>query len=364
MQSRSLQTAFVALCVVASSCFGDDVPPATRVIYANDVENVVGDEWSQTDTRVTPIGERKFLGNFGPEKVTLSLAELSEHRFVRVSFDLFLIQSWDGSSRNWGPDIWEMSVENGPRLIYATFTNCGYYSDNNAQSFPDDHPSTTHKGWTGASEKQSLGYKWFLTRNNGKGYVTDGVYRINVIFPHTAASLKLNFQSHCEDTKEDQSWGLDNVRVETVVSSTPLTDEEINQCWASLASDDPVVAFKSIWQMVAGGGQAVAFLDRKLRVPTVKETDKIRAHLNDLDDDDFRTRERATKQLIRLGIGIEPIVGRALKDDTSNEARFRLNAILKKFETETRSQGEVLRHQRAARVLDVINSERRVSYES
>ncbi len=332
--------------------------PSGRVAYLNGFEDRVGEEWSKTDVSTTPIGERKFLGNFGPEKVSFSLTELPKHRFVRVEFDLFLIQSWDGSSRNWGPDIWEMSVESGPRLIHATFTNCGYYRDNNVQSFPDDHQSTTHKGWTGASEKQSLGYKWFLTHNNGKGYVTDGVYKINVIFPHNEASLKLNFKSHCEDTKEDQSWGLDNVKVETIASAARLTDEAMNQCWTSLAGEDPVTAFKSIWQMVASGEQAVSFLERKLRIPPVKNFKELKTLLSKLDDDAFQTRERATKQLIQLGRGIEPILRKALEDATSNEVRFRLNAILKQFKTESTNPAEVLRHQRAARVLEVIGSEK------
>ena len=329
-----------------------------NVVYANDFGADIGDEWSKTDSSVTPIGERRFLGDFGPEKVTLSLMDLPEHQYVRVSFDLFLMQSWDGSSRRWGPDIWELSVADGKRLIYATFTNCGFFSDNNVQSFPDDHPVKTHKGWTGASEKQSLGYIWFHSRNDGKGYVTDGVYRINVIFPHTAASLKLNFTSHCKDAKDDQSWGLDNVNVETLTAATRLSIEDLNQCWVALSGDDPAAAFESIWRMVSSGEQAVSFLDSQLRREASKQSDEIVSLVKELDDDNFQTRERATQRLRRLGPGIEPALRKALQDAMSTESRFRINTVLKDIDAKINNPRETLRRKRAARVLEVIDSKR------
>ena len=328
----------------------------TRTVYSNDFEQKAGDEWSKKVIGVTPVGERKFLGNFGPEKVGLSLSDLPEHRFVRVTFDLFLIESWDGSSRNWGPDLWELSVRGGPRLVYATFTNCGYFSDNNVQSFPDDYPLSKHKGWTGASEKQSLGYKWFFKRDKGKGYLTDGVYRMSAVFPHSVDSLILDFQSRCEDTKEDQSWGLDNVKVETVASAVKLSDEEMNQCWESFAGTDPVTSFNSVWQMIGSGEQAVEFLDGKLRITPVKEEAEVIKLLNDLKAEEFEKREHASTQLIRLGGGIIPILRKKLEDTKSDEVRFRLNAILKQLKPESKNPAELLRRQRVLKILRVIES--------
>ena len=340
----------------AAVCIADDTSQRGTVVYANGFKSKVGDEWSKADMNVTPSGSRRFLGPFGPERVTLSLTELPKHRFVRLSFDLLVIQSWDGSSRRWGPDVWELSVADGPRLIHATFTNCGFFSDNNSQSFPDDHQSLTHKGWTGASEKQSLGYKWFFDRNKGKGYLTDSVYRIEVVFPHAADSLVMHFRSLCDDPKEDQSWGLDNVRVETVASAKRLSEDELNRCWKALAGDDPVLAFKSIWRMVASGKQAVEFLDRKLRVDALTTTDEIRSLLNDLENDRFQIRERATDRLREYGPGIKPILQQRLKTTKSSEVRSRISLILKTQVVETDSPAETTRRHRAGRVLKVINS--------
>ncbi len=264
-------------------------------------------------------------------------------------------RSWDGSS-HWGPDIWELSVESGQRLVYATFTNCGYFADNNRQTFPDNHPTTRHPGWTGASERQSLGYRFFRDRNEGRGYGTDGVYRMEVIFPHSDASLRLNFASHCDDPKEDQSWGVDNVRVEAVAAATRLTEEQLEECWRVLAGEDPVAAWHATWRLVSSGDQAVSFLDSKIHVAGGEESDLLRALLADLNANEYQVREKATKQLREFGRSIEAILREELRETTSPETRQRIRAILKEFEADLATAAEIIRRQRAARVLEVINT--------
>ena len=49
-------------------------------LYSNDFEGTIGAEWSTTATDVTPIGDRRFLGQFGNDTVTLTLdADSIEH---------------------------------------------------------------------------------------------------------------------------------------------------------------------------------------------------------------------------------------------------------------------------------------------
>src|SRR5262249_18875923 len=74
--------------------------PGETVVYSNDFEGEVGSEWSSTATDVTPIGARHFLGQFGSnESVSLSLKNLPPHQHVRITFDLFMILTWDGNDR-------------------------------------------------------------------------------------------------------------------------------------------------------------------------------------------------------------------------------------------------------------------------
>jgi hypothetical protein len=153
-------------------------------------------------TDVTPKGERRFLGQFLNDTITLSLSNLPSHSFVSVSFDLFIIRSWDGNFYLYGPDIWMFGTSQG-ELLKTTFSNEGP-----AQAYPGTYPTDSYSCWTGASEVRTLGYD-----------VVDSVYHITVPFSHEGSSLSLYFAAQGLYSLPDESWGIDNVRVD--VSSVP-----------------------------------------------------------------------------------------------------------------------------------------------
>src|SRR5688500_3275825 len=68
------------------------------VIYSADFTASPGDEWTVPDVGVTPSG-RPFLGPFCNDTVSLRLHTLPTHDLLRVSLDLFIIDTWDGSGR-------------------------------------------------------------------------------------------------------------------------------------------------------------------------------------------------------------------------------------------------------------------------
>ena len=59
---------------------------------------------------------------------------------MTVSFDLFIIQSWDGNHPTWGPDLGELNVADGPPLLHTTFTNVPDFR----QAYPAGHPGGDH----------------------------------------------------------------------------------------------------------------------------------------------------------------------------------------------------------------------------
>ena len=176
-------------------------------VYFNDFEEAV-EEWSNYDTDVTPIGQRGFLGQFGNTTVSLNLTDLPAHAAVTVSFDLFIIRSWDGNNQEtfYGPDIWELKVRNGLTLLSTTFSN-----GDSAQSYPDSYPGGEYPGYSGSSEQNTLGYwhplDWFEQ---------DAVYQLSFTFEHSTDSLILDFSASGLQGVSDESWGLDNVRVITM----------------------------------------------------------------------------------------------------------------------------------------------------
>ena len=187
-------------------------PPAvpSGVIYANDFEGPVSLEWSTTNTATSPWGNRRFLGKFGNQAVTLTRSNLAPHTSLTATFDLFILDTWDGNVG--GPDVWEVSVVGGPILLHTTFQN---YRPRQLQAYPDGYPGGFYRAKTGALESDTLGYS------------PDAVYRLNFTFPHSSNVMKLQFRGVGLQAVTDESWGLDNVMIFAdgpVVALTSLTN--------------------------------------------------------------------------------------------------------------------------------------------
>jgi hypothetical protein len=193
-----------------------DANPQT--VYREDFESAVGSEWSSRATDTTPVGSRKFLGQFGNETVSLSLGAgtgsplpLPSHSELTISFDLFVIRTWDGNGTGChGPDVWDLSVANGPTLLHTTFNNPFPGCESTPQAFPDAFPGGSHPFQTGASEVNTLGFTFPGVPGNG---VIDSVYNLSFTFPHSASSVTFDFKGMLSTPGSDESWGLDNVSV-------------------------------------------------------------------------------------------------------------------------------------------------------
>lgn len=165
-----------------------------RELYRTDFEGPIGARWSSTSTDVTPIGGRRFLGQFNNETVTLRLAGLAPHSRVKVSFDLYVIRSWDGNDG----DVFSLGASGSPRIVQTTFANTG-----GLQSFPELLGSGSHPARTGAAESDSLGYDFY----------GDSVYRLSYELPHSEPDIELRFSGSGLQWIGDESWGIDNLDV-------------------------------------------------------------------------------------------------------------------------------------------------------
>jgi hypothetical protein len=184
----------------------------TVLVYTNDFEGLVGSEWNvPASIATTPIGARKFLGEFAGATAALQLSDLPPHTHLKVSFDLFVLKSWDGNHTDFGPDQFYVTLRGGSRLFSGTFSN---YSPTE-QSYPGA-PGSRYPSRTGAVENNTLGY---THSNLGPA---DAVYHLTLAFEHTAATVTLDFSGVNLQDIPDESWGLDNVRVEAIQSPPPL----------------------------------------------------------------------------------------------------------------------------------------------
>ena len=134
---------------------------AANVVYQNDFEGAIGDEWSTTQREVTPETKTRFLGQFNNTNVDLTLGAVPQDMFVDVAFDLYVIRSWDGSDalKRWGPEYWNWGVE-GNYNFETTFSNHTYpsrLSANDKQHYPlaadsSDPSAGTTPSFTGSAQ--------------------------------------------------------------------------------------------------------------------------------------------------------------------------------------------------------------------
>jgi hypothetical protein len=196
-------------------------------VYRNDFNAAPGTaygEWSATRGQ-TPVvveaanGTQRFLGEFGGAKlvngrpfarveqtVSLTLKDLPAHRRLTIEFDLYVLKSWDGDNANYGPDRWKLSVAGGEVLLDTTFSNnhkTGTY-DLSLQGYP----AAGSAAQKGATAVNTLGYRFF----------GDAVYHLTFTFKHSERGVQFDFSSSLFEGKgiEDESWGLDNVRIGTL----------------------------------------------------------------------------------------------------------------------------------------------------
>ena len=180
---------------------------ADTIVYTNNFESVVGPEWVPANTSVTPVGQRRFLGEFwmGNHSATLSLTNLPSHTRVKLSFDLFILKSWQGNEPGpFGPDLWELGFLGGAKLIYTSFSYP--VAGGHPQAYPGSYPGASYPSAYGAAETNALGYDL--------GLGGDAVYRISINFDSTATDLALTFRDYLQEPISNESWGLDNVVVE------------------------------------------------------------------------------------------------------------------------------------------------------
>ena len=249
-----------------------------NVAYENDFSGEPGPEWNRPTTKRTKKGDRPYLGDFLPgSKPTLSLKSLPPHKLVRLTFDLFLFKSWDGSSPMWGPGLMDVSVggDDGRSLLHATFGNCGFFSDNNEQSFPDNFPARPYEAWTLAMENQSLGTEvsW---GGPDRTFDASSAYHMVYTFPHAAPEIEVEFASTLPDNP-NKPFGLTNVKVETLPELAKFSSEEFAKLWADLGSGNAKTFYEARWKLVSAGDAAADYIFMHYKNLDIPENPKITA---------------------------------------------------------------------------------------
>jgi WD40 repeat protein len=134
---------------------------------------------------------------------------------------------------------------------------------------------------------------------------------------------------------------------------------DADSLWSQLASTDLESAQQAMRTLVGTPQEAVSLIGKRLRPMPARTTPskEISQLLRDLDDDDLKVREQATRRLEELGPAARSALEETLEDNPSPEVRRRIEGLLTKLE-EPSSFRERLRPLRAVKVLEQIGTPR------
>ena len=182
---------------------------ASAESYSTKFESEVGEEWSIRSTMHIEKQRNTFLGRFSNDEVTLTLYKPSDG-YIRISFDLLVIDSWDGMSTEWGPDLWRMTI-NGKTILEKSFRN---NKRENSQSifvgYPEGHPGNSGGG---------------RVFNIGDDSWEDWVIRFSRRVWAPEGDLIITFSGVGLQGVPDESWGLDNLTVTGAYSPATKTQD-------------------------------------------------------------------------------------------------------------------------------------------
>ncbi|MCG8406316.1 MAG: VCBS repeat-containing protein [Phycisphaerales bacterium] len=158
-----------------------------NIPYATDFQSGVGAEWSTSATNTNGT-LTTFLGRFGELNSTTLALNTKVGETYEIVFDLYIIDSWDGSSNTWGPDYVNVDVD-GTQVFHETFSNRS-----------TDSPSFKNP----AEQVGNFGY----------GSYQDGIYRVSLAFVATSTVSNITFIADGLEAFANESWGLDNITVD------------------------------------------------------------------------------------------------------------------------------------------------------
>jgi hypothetical protein len=130
-------------------------------------------------------------------------------------------------------------------------------------------------------------------------------------------------------------------------------EAELTSLWQCLAGEDSAAAYRAVWRLRAAPEQATALLRQRLAPPPSVPAERIERWLRELDADEYKVREKATRELARAGSQAEAALRRAL-DDPSAEVRRRAEQLL--HELSPGGSPEEVRRLRAVEVLEGIGT--------
>ena len=108
--------------------------------------------------------------------------------------------------------------------------------------------------------------------------------------------------------------------------------EDLERLWIELSGADGARAYRAIRQLGLTGPRGAVFLKTRFKGDKPPEERRIAQLIDDLDDDKFATREKASAELEKLGIRAATALRRTLEGEVSAEVRSRVKRLLERLD--------------------------------
>jgi WD40 repeat protein len=145
-------------------------------------------------------------------------------------------------------------------------------------------------------------------------------------------------------------WDVSGLAPAPKPAAKKLGRDELARCWDDLAGTDATRAYRAMADLARRPDEAEGLLKDKLDAGPGQNAERLARLIAALDDDDFETREGATKELANLGRSAEAALSKARDGKLSAEAKRRVEELLAKLDGKADDPEE----RRLLRVIEVL----------
>lgn len=193
--------------------FWDDFEPNNSAHVGSDSSYYL---YHNANERYVNFNGSRNLGLFERGGITLNLEGIPEHDYIRISFDLYIHDKWEGNGeRGNGEDVFIMNIDRAT-LYFSSIINtkCQTKDCETVQSFPDiinvrDNPENAE-----VKDASLPGVCHFKGERGGSKLI-----QIARRYPHGANQLQLKIAADIKDAGIDlclKSWSIDNLKITTI----------------------------------------------------------------------------------------------------------------------------------------------------
>lgn len=204
----------VGLSAIMSGCFKD--LPIKTIVYQNDFESkkdsvidVYNSNGLVDTVTITDFNGNKVFGRFNNNFLYMKLKNLPPHNILKIEFDLYIHDQWNGdyiAPGNSLPDAWVLNLDNSP-LYLTTFSNGAY-----RQSFPDNYVAGGFKNPPKADAWETNLPGACSLQSNNQG---TSMYKIVKTTGHSSDSLVITMNDVLQPPGNFclKSWSIDNLTI-------------------------------------------------------------------------------------------------------------------------------------------------------